>query len=293
MHLVIREPFPPPRDNDDKAEIKPYERLRRPMRLAQLPTVARLDQCRAALLTEFPWAANVIDAIFDELRARKLMGGRMLGFSPILLKGPAGSGKTRLARRLGEVLGLPTHTLSLGGSTDAMAILGTNRGWGTGQPSPLLRPLLGGRATTLVVLDEVDKSGDLTRNSRPVESALLPLLEPEEARRWRDGFLQVECDLRCLQWVMTCNDITWLSSAFRSRVRIHEVRQPTSAELQGVIDFAVRDLEVEWGLPAGAFVGVPVARMLPGRISSLRDLRKAVSRVVTAWVSDAARGARH
>ncbi|HEY6087416.1 MAG TPA: hypothetical protein VIV84_06750 [Burkholderiaceae bacterium] len=92
---------------------------------------------------------------------------------------------------------------------------------------------------------------------------------------------------------MTCNDVTWLSSAFRSRVRIHEVRQPTSAELQGVINFAVRDLKVEWGLPAGAFVGVPVARMLPGRISSLRELRKAVSRAVTAWVNEVARGARH
>jgi hypothetical protein len=196
---------------------------------------------------------NVIEGLFDELRAKRLTGALVLSFSPILLKGPAGCGKTRFARRLAEVLDLPVHALNLGGSIDAMAILGTNRGWSTAQPSPLLRPLLGGRATVLVIVDEVDKRGDLSRNNPPVEGALLPLLEPEEARRWRDGFLQVECDLRCLQWVMTCNDTTWLSAAFLSRVRVYEIRRPTRAELRSVVDFAVRDVETEWGLPAGVF----------------------------------------
>ena len=259
MHLIVRDAFPPARDRDDLQVIKRYERLRQPMALACLPTVAQLDHCRAALLAEFAWADHVIHAVFDELRAQKLLGVQRLSFSPVLLTGPAGCGKTRLARRLGEVLELPTYTLSLAGATDAMGILGTSRGWSSAQPSPLLRPLLSGRATTLVILDEVDKPANLTGNSPSVEAALLPLLEPEEARRWRDGCLQVECDLTCLLWVMTCNSTTWLSSAFTSRVRIHELRRPTSDELRGVIDLVVRDLEREWRLPAGAFAGVPIA----------------------------------
>ncbi len=293
MHLVVRDEFPPPRDSDDQEAMKPYERLRQPMPLARLPSVAHLDQCRTELLKEFAWADNFIDGVFDELRARRLLGGLVLGFSPILLKGPAGSGKSRLARRLGEVLDLPVHTMHLGGSTDAMAILGTNRGWAGAQASPLMHKLLTGRATALIVLDEVDKAGELNRNNLAVESALLPLLDPEEARRWRDGFLQVECDLRCLQWVMTCNDTTWLSSALRSRVRIFEIRRPSSAELHGVVGFAVRDIEAEWGLPAGAFLGVPLAQMLPARLSSLRELRQAVSRAVAAWVNTTAYGLQH
>jgi len=292
-HLVVREPFPPSRDREERVAMQPYERLRQAMTLSQLPTVERLDQCREVLLKEFPWIDNVIDGLFDELRAKRLSGALVLSFSPILLKGPAGSGKTRFARRLAEVLDLPVHALNLGGSIDAMTILGTNRGWATAQPSPLLRPLLDGRATVLVVVDEVDKRGDLSRNSPPVESALLPLLDPEEARRWRDGCLQVECDLRCLQWVMTCNDTTWLSNALLSRVRVYEVRRPTNAELRSVVDFALRDVETEWGLPAGVFKGVPVAQMLPGRMTSLRELRKAVSRAVAAWVRVTARGPSH
>lgn len=293
QHLVVRERFPPPRDRDDQVAMQPYERLRQAMTLAPLPTVELLDQCREVLLTEFPWVDNVIDGLFDELRAKRLTGALVLSFSPILLKGPAGCGKTRFARRLAEVLDLPAHALNLGGSIDAMAILGTNRGWSTAQPSPLLRPLLGGRATALVIVDEVDKRGDLSRNNPPVESALLPLLDPEEARRWRDGFLQVECDLRCLQWVMTCNDVTWLSAAFLSRVRVYEIRRPTRAELRSVVAFALRDVESDWGLPAGVFTGAPVAQMLPSRILSLRELRKAVSRAVAAWVRVTAGGPRH
>lgn len=143
---------------------------------------------------------------------------------------------------LGEVLGLPTHILNLAGATDSLSILGTHRGWSSGQPSPLLRSLLKGQVTTLVILDAVDKAANLTHRSLSVESRLLPVLDPEEAWRWRDGYLQVECDLRSPQWIMTCNDSTWLSAAFRSRVRILEVRRPTSAELRGAVDLAVRDL---------------------------------------------------
>jgi hypothetical protein len=101
-------------------------------------------------------------------------------------------------------------------------------------------------------------------------------VESEEARRWRDGFLQVECDLRCLQWLMTCNDVTWLSAAFRSRVRIYHIRRPTSTELRRVVEFALRDLEAEWGLPAGAFGGAPIAQMWPSHLSSLRQLLAAL-----------------
>jgi hypothetical protein len=293
LHLVIREPFPPTRDRDDRAAMEPYMRLLEPMTLARLPTVEQLDQSRAKLLEEFPWACNAIEGVFDELCARKMLGAVVLSFGPILLNGPSGSGKTRLARRLAEVLELPTHALNLGGANDAMGILSTNRGWGTAQPSPLLRPLLSGRATTVVILDEVDKPGNLARNSPPIESALLPLLEPEEARRWRDGFLQVECDLRCLLWIMTSNETTWLSSAIKSRVRIYQIRRPTSVEVRSVIGFAVRDLETEWGLPAGSFADAPISALLPGGITSLRELRRAIGRVVGAWARADGQAPRH
>jgi ATP-dependent Lon protease len=144
---------------------------------------------------------------------------------------------------------------------------------------------VGESATALVVLDEVDKAADLTRNSPPVQSALLPLLDREEARRWRDNYLQVECDLSSLLWVMTCNDLTWLSVALRSRLRIVEIRHPSQSELYSVVDCAVRDLEAEWRLPPGVLKGMPISALLPRGLSSLRDLQRGVARAASLWIN--------
>jgi hypothetical protein len=285
MHVVVRDPFPTTGDRDEKQTLQAFERLREPRPLALLPGIEVLDESRAQLLKEFPWAASAIDTIFFELRARRLMGGLVLGFRPLLLRGPAGSGKTRLARRLGEVLGVATHTLNAAGMADSSSITGTARGWSTGQPSPLLRALLGESATALVVLDEIDKAADLTRNSPPVQSALLPLLDREEARRWRDNYLQVECDLSCLIWVLTCNDVTWMSAALRSRLNIIDMRRPSRSELYSVVDCAVMDLEAEWRLPPGVLKGMPISALLPRRLSSLRDLQRGVARAASLWIN--------
>lgn len=45
---------------------------------------------------------------------------------------------------------------------------------------------------------------------------------------------------------------TWLTSAFRSRVLIAEVRRPTQSELRGAVEYVVRDLEREWGVSGTA-----------------------------------------
>jgi hypothetical protein len=293
MHLVVSEPFPAGRDDADRNLLKEFAVLRVPMPVALLPDISELDRQRAQLTDEFPWCTNVVDAVFDELLLRRRAGALKLFFPPILLTGPAGSGKTRLARRLAEVLGIRCHSLSLAGATDSMQILGTARGWSSGQPSPLLRPLLKGCATALVALDEVDKAADSTRTSPAVENALLSLLEPEECRRWRDVFLQTECNLSTLMFVLTCNSSLWLSTALRSRLREHQVRRPTLAELMRVAKFVIADLERDLDLPAGTFSGIPIEKLLPPGMSSLRDLRKAVGAAMRHWMSQPAQAIRH
>lgn len=293
MHVVIKGAFNVTTDRDERETLRRYEILRKPLPLAALPPLDQLAASQSQLEREFPWAANAIEAAFGQLRSRRQFGAVRLSFTPILLCGSPGTGKTRLARRMGEVLKLETMTLKLGGATDAMSILGTNRGWSTGQPSPLLRPLLQGTASALIVLDELDKPSNSTANSPPIESALLGLLENEDARHWRDGFLQVECDLTGLQFIATCNATTWMPGALKSRFRVLDVRSPTVQELRSVVPFVARDIEAEWGLEAGAFDGVPFDRLLPPKIDGLRQLRVAVNLAVRKWLEAPGQSVKH
>ena len=145
----------------------------------------------------------------------------------------------------------------------------------------------------LMCFDELDKAADMTRNSPPVQAALLSLLEPEEARRRRDPYLQVECDLRPLLYVFTCNDTTHLSAALRSRLRILDIERPTSTHLSMVVPYVLRDVEQEWGLPSGALDGMAMHPQSLHGISSLRDLRRAVAAVARLWIAELAGARRH
>jgi len=292
-HTFVTDNFPAARDDQDNALLKQYESLRRPMPIATLPSLAELHAMNVGLLAEFPWAGAALDAIFGELKGRASFGGVRLNFCPVLLTGPSGTGKTRLARRLAEVLSIESMSMSLAGMGDAMGILGTARGWSSGQPSPLLRPLLKGRASLLMCFDELDKTANLTRNSTPIESALLSLLEPEEARRWRDPYLQVECDLRPLLYVFTCNQTVHLSAALRSRLRILDVENPTAEQLASVVPYVLRDVELDYELPVGALEGVTISLRALHGISSLRNLRRAVSAAAWVWIEKLASMPKH
>ena len=293
MHVVIKGVIVQPTDSADRDFLKPYAILQRPLPLAALPPLETLSSMQRQLRQEFPWAANAIEAVFGQLRARRQFGSLRLAFTPLLLCGPPGTGKTRLARRLGEVFQLQTMVLKLGGVLDAMSILGTNRGWSTGQPSPLLRPLLKGTASALIILDELDKPANGTKNSPPIESALLGLLEPEDARCWPDGYLQTECDLSGMLYIATCNQTTWIPGALKSRFRMVDVRAPTMPELRSVAPFAARDIEAEWGLESGALQGVPFEQLLPPRMTSLRQLRRAMQSAVARWLDAPSQRSRH
>ncbi len=293
MHVVIKGIIVQPTDSADRDFLKPYAILQRPLPLAALPTLETLSKMHFQLQQEFPWAANAIEAVFGQLRARRQFGSVRLAFTPLLLCGPPGTGKTRLARRLGEVFELQTMVLKLGGATDAMSILGTSRGWSTGQPSPLLRPLLKGTASALIILDELDKPANSTKNSPPVESALLSLLEPEDARHWPDGYLQTECDLSGMLYIATCNQTTWMPGALKSRFRMVDVRAPTVPELRSVAPFVAKDIEADWGLESGALQGVPFEQLLPPRMTSLRQLRRAMQSAVAWWLDAPGQRVKH
>jgi ATP-dependent Lon protease len=242
--------------------------LRTLLPLVQTPP---LDRVRAALIAEFPYAVDVIDFTLTDLVSHPTVRLR-----PLLLVGEPGAGKSRFARRLGEVLGL-TIWRTDAAQSDGNAFSGTDRRWNTAQPChPFLAIARGKTANPLVLIDEIEKTS--TRNDYGrLWDCLLGFLEPETSARYPDPALQIALDLSHVSYVATANTLDPLPSPLRDRFRIIAFPKPTSDDLDALLPGLLDSLAVErgidsrWIAPLDAYERASVKSAWPG--GSVRRLR--------------------
>lgn len=221
-----------------RAEWGPFAGKRWP--LVRVPDLA---EAREKLVAEFPYAADIVDAVL-----RDLVGRPHVFVRPLLLVGSPGSGKTRFARRLAEVLGLGWQVHGCGGASDS-TILSTSRQWSTGRASTLLQLLKRlGAASALLVLDELDKVGTGNQNGNLLDG-ILPLLT-DDAARFHDTYLECVTDLSGVSYVATANSVEGLRRthpALVDRFRVHVLPAPRREDLPVVCRTILEDLRAERG----------------------------------------------
>lgn len=164
--------------------------------LARTPDLAN---ARKTLVAEFPHCEQAVDQAL-----RHLVGKPYVELPPLLLRGPPGVGKSRFARRLGEVLGV--GVMRLDGSNDGGASFGgTERRWYSTEPNrPFMACARFGEANPLLLIDEIDKAPTRSDYGR-LWDAMLQFMEPETAARYRDPSMQMEMDLSHVSIVATAN----------------------------------------------------------------------------------------
>lgn len=185
-----------------------------------VPATPDLAAVRANLVAEFPYATSVIDQVL-----KGLMGRRHVRLRPTILLGSPGCGKSRFARRVAEELGAPYELIPCGGISDS-ALGGTARRWSSGEPSlPLLIVRRHQCAGPVIILDEIEKVGT-SRHNGNVHDVLVGLFEPETSSRWHDPYVQANCDLSHLVWLMTANAIEPIPAVLRDRCRVLRFPEP-------------------------------------------------------------------
>lgn len=281
---ILLGPIPPSADHRDADLLREFE----PLVSSSVPARGMPSRRDAAIMfetlhREFPWARRAIEQVQRQLQTAQRFGAKGIRLSPLLLVGPPGTGKSRLARRMANELHLPYVPISCAGAEDAKSLSGTSRGWASGEPSPILRTMLRHRsASAFILLDEVDKVARSGRNAPALTSLLLGLLEPETAKRWRDSFLQTECDLSHLVFCATSNSLDGISRPLLSRFEVVYVPEPGCEHVPALIAGITHDLELEWGLEKDTLPLAP-HHQIEGGLANARDIRRHVLAFLSVW----------
>jgi hypothetical protein len=242
-----------------------------------------LKVAREVILSEFPHTEKITDSILKDIAVQRTGDGKAyIGFRSLLLNGDPGSGKSRYAQRLGEILGLKHMLFPCTGLSDGM-FASTSRKWSNGMMSTPAQFIMQSMiANPLIILDELEKVGTGKQNGSLVD-VLLSMLERNTAARIHDQYLLAEINLSKVCWIATTNSLGGLPKPLMDRFRIIQFPTPATEHLETIGASLLTDImadqgmDAQWVMPlTGDEIAALKTHWQGGSIRSLRRLIEGV-----------------
>lgn len=157
--------------------------------------------------------------------ALAVAGNEAVQFTPMLLLGEPGLGKTWFAKKLAQALSTGFEFVSMSSLTAGWVLTGASAQWQNARPGKIAQTLIEGEyANPVVVLDEIDKSGGDHRYD-PM-GALYALLERDTAASFKDEFIDVDMDASHILWIATANDDVSIPEPILNRMSVYAIERP-------------------------------------------------------------------
>lgn len=174
-------------------------------------------------------ASPNFDDVLDDLKkfmTLAISANEPVSFTPILLLGEPGLGKTHFAKSVARLLGTGFEFVSMSSLTAGWVLSGASSQWSNAKPGKVAQSLVNGDfANPLIALDEVDKAGGDSRYD-PM-GALYSLLEKDTAAHFKDEFIDVDLDASHIMWIATANDENAIPEPILNRMNVYVIERPS------------------------------------------------------------------
>ncbi len=229
---------------------------------------------KVAAIVDLYDASPNFAAVIDDLRkfiALAIAGNEAVQFTPMLLLGEPGLGKTYFAKKLAHALGTGFEFVSMSSLTAGWVLTGASAQWQNARPGKVAQALVEGEyANPVMVLDEVDKAGGDHRYD-PM-GALYSLLERDTAVHFKDEFIDVDIDASHILWVATANDECVIPEPILNRMNVYAIERPDAQGSRKIALAVYREILESHRWP---FPPAPAESVLE-RLAAIppRDMRK-------------------
>ncbi len=180
--------------------------------------------------------------------------------TPILcFVGLQGIGKTTMARSIAKALGRSFERISLGGMPSALELLGRSKANPDAEPGLIIRSLVKAKSINpVILLDEIDKTGNDLGSRASVMASLLEILDPEQNATFRDNYIDFPVDLSQVFFVLTANNLGTISTALLDRLEIIKLTGYSDEEKETIArDYILPKVYANTGIDESKLIFTP------------------------------------